>query len=115
LTVDDKAAVEAGVLSVERWVLAPLRDRRPVGLAELNEAIAERVRWLNDRPFRGLPTSRRELFDDIERAALKPLPAARFELAKWKRATVNIDYHLLTELTLASSLVRGCIRLSAIC
>jgi transposase len=90
----DKAAVEAGVLSVERWVLAPLRDRRLIGLAELNDAIAKRVRWLNDRPFRNMPTSRRELFDDIERMALKPLPAARFELAEWKKATVNIDYHV---------------------
>jgi transposase len=90
----DKAAVEAGVLSVERWVLAPLRDRRLIGLAELNDAIAERVRWLNDRPFRGLPTSRRELFEEFERPALKPLPAGRFELAEWKKATVNIDYHV---------------------
>jgi transposase len=90
----DKAAVEAGVLSVERWVLAPLRDRRLIGLAELNDAMADRVRWLNDRPFRSLPTSRRELFCEIERPALKPLPAQRFELAEWKKATVNIDYHV---------------------
>jgi transposase len=90
----DKAAVEAGVLSVERWVLAPLRDRRFFGLAELNEAIAGRVEELNGRAFRGQPTSRRELFEDIERKALKPLPAERFELASWKKVTVNIDYHV---------------------
>jgi transposase len=90
----DKAAVEAGVLSVERWVLAPLRHRRFFSLAELNEAIAERVAWLNGRPFRGSPASRRELFDEIERAALKPLPEGRFELAEWKKVTVNIDYHV---------------------
>jgi transposase len=90
----DKAAVEAGVLSVERWVLAPLRHRRFFSLGELNEAIAERVGWLNGRPFRGSPTSRRELFCDIERAALKPLPEGRFEPAEWKKVTVNIDYHV---------------------
>ena len=35
----DKAAVEAGVLQVERWVLAPLRNRTFYSLAELNRAI----------------------------------------------------------------------------
>ncbi len=90
----DKAAVEAGVLSVERWALAPLRHRRFFSLAELNEAVAERVGWINARPFRGQATSRRELFEELEAKALKPLPAQRFELAAWKKATVNIDYHV---------------------
>jgi len=86
--------VEAGVLTVERWVLAPLRHRRLIGLGELNKAIAERVGWVNARPFRGEPASRRELFDELEAAALRPLPEARWEFASWKKATVNIDYHL---------------------
>lgn len=90
----DKAAVEAGVLSVERWVLAPLRNRTFHSLAGLNDAIAEKTAELNARPFRGEPASRRELFDELERAALGPLPAQRFELAVWKKVTVNIDYHL---------------------
>lgn len=93
----DKAAVEAGVLSVERWVLAPLRNRRFFSLAELNDAIATQVAWLNGRAFRGQVTSRRELFEDLEASALKPLPAERFELAEWKKVTVNIDYHVELE------------------
>jgi transposase len=90
----DKAAVEAGVLSVERWVLAPLRNRRLFSLGELNDAIAAQVAWLNGRAFRGAVTSRRELFEELERKALKALPTERFELAEWKKATVNIDYHV---------------------
>jgi transposase len=90
----DKAAVEAGVLSVERWVLAPLRNRRFFSLAELNEAIAERVAWLNARPFRGEPASRAELFAELERPVLQVLPARRYELAAWKKVTANIDYHV---------------------
>ncbi|HEV3398019.1 MAG TPA: IS21 family transposase, partial [Actinomycetes bacterium] len=74
--------------------LAPLRNRRFFSLAELNEAIATQVAWLNGRAFRGEPTSRRELFEDMERKALKPLPSERFELAEWKKVTVNIDYHV---------------------
>ncbi len=90
----DKAAVEAGVLTVERWVLAPLRNRRFFSLAELNEAMATQVAWVNGRAFRGEVTSRRELFEELERPALKALPTQRYELAAWKKVTVNIDYHV---------------------
>jgi transposase len=48
----DKAKVEAGVLLVERWILAALRHRRFTGLAELNEGIAGLLVRLNNRPFR---------------------------------------------------------------
>jgi len=90
----DKAAVEAGVLSAERWVLAPLRNHRFFSLSEMNKAIAERLAELNTRAFRGEPTSRRELFEELERAALQPLPAHAYELAEWKKVTANIDYHV---------------------
>ena len=92
--METKAAVEAGVLAVERWVLAPLRNRTFHSLAELNEAIAKLVAELNARAFRGEPTSRRELFAELERDHLRPLPKERFELAKWRRATVHVDYHV---------------------
>jgi len=90
----DKAAVEAGVLQVERWVLAPLRNRTFFSLAELNRAIGQKVAELNSKTFRGEPTSRRELFEELERPALRPLPAKRYELSEWKKVTVNIDYHV---------------------
>jgi transposase len=90
----DKGAVEAGVQTAERWVLAPLRKRRFFSLGELNAAIAERVAIVNERPFRGQVTSRRALFEELERAALQPLPPSRYEFALWKRAKVNIDYHV---------------------
>jgi transposase len=90
----DKAAVEAGVLTVERWVLAPLRHHRFFSLAELNAAIATQVEMVNSRAFRGETTSRRELFEELEREALRPLPATTFELCTWKTVTVHIDYHV---------------------
>jgi len=90
----DKAAVEAGVQVAQRWVLAPLRNRRFFSLAELNEAIATEVAKVNGRPFRGQPTSREELFAALEAPALRPLPSGRYELAAWKKATVSIDYHV---------------------
>jgi transposase len=90
----DKAAVEAGVLSAERWVMAPLRNRKFFGLAELNAAMWEKLAELNARAFRGEPTSRRELFEELEKPALRPLPEQPYELAEWKKVTVNIDYHV---------------------
>ena len=90
----DKAAVEVGVQVVERSVLAPLRKRRYFALAHLNADIAEQVAEVNGGPFRGLPVSRRDLFRDLERPALRPLPQRRYEFATWKKAKVNIDYHV---------------------
>ena len=90
----DKAAAEAGVLTVERWVLAPLRNRQFFSLADLNRAIAAEVDKVNARAFRGEPTSRKDLFCDLERPALRALPAARYELAEWKKVTASIDYHV---------------------
>jgi transposase len=90
----DKAKAEQGVLLAERWILAALRHRTFFSLAEANTAIAERLAWLNERPFRRLPGSRRELFESLDRPALRPLPTRPYEYAEWKTAKVNIDYHL---------------------
>lgn len=90
----DKAKVESGVLQAERWILAALRGRTFFSLAEANAAIAERLAWLDARPFRKLPGSRQTLFEGLDRPALRPLPAHRYEYAEWLGAKVNIDYHV---------------------
>ncbi len=90
----DKAKVEAGVQVVQRWILARLRKRTFFSLAELNAAITELLRWLNERPFKKLEGSRQRLYEEIDRPALRPLPASRYQFATWKTATVNIDYHI---------------------
>jgi transposase len=90
----DKAKVEGGVLIVERWILAALRNRTFFSLAELNGAIGELLVRLNDRPFKKLPGCRRSLFGALDRPALRPLPQQRYEYAEWKKARVNIDYHV---------------------
>src|ERR1035441_6409066 len=63
----DKAKVEAGVLLVERWILAALRKRRFFHLAEVNQAIQELLVRLNDRPFRKREGSRRSLFESLDK------------------------------------------------
>ncbi len=90
----DKAKVEVGVQVVQRWILARLRNRRFFSLGELNQAIRELVDQLNDRPMRGWGTTRRALFEQVDRPALQPLPATAYEYADWKRCRVHLDYHV---------------------
>ena len=90
----DKAKVEAGVLLAQRWILACLRNRRFFSLEELNDAIAELLERLNTRPFQKLDGCRRSAFESIDRPAMKALPTSRYEVADWKSARVNIDYHV---------------------
>ena len=90
----DKAKVEVGVLVVERWILARLRNRRFFSLGELNQAIAELVVDLNARPMRRLGVSRRDLFLELDSPALKALPAEPYEYAEWRVRRVASDYHV---------------------
>ena len=93
----DKAKAESGVQVVQRWILAALRKRQFFSLAELNEAIGELTGKLNRRPFRKLPGTREELYRSIDLPVLRPLPAQPYVFAEWKRARVNIDYHVELE------------------
>ena len=90
----DKSSVEMSVLVVQRWILARLRNRQFFSLVELNRAIAELLGDLNRRPFKKLPGCRAAAFESIDRPALKPLPATRYEYAEWVKAKVGIDYHV---------------------
>jgi transposase len=90
----DKAKVEVAVQIATRFIIAKLRNRQFFSLAALNEAIAELVAQINTRASRHLGASRRALFDDLERSALKPLPAEPYVFAEWKECRVGLDYHV---------------------
>lgn len=90
----DKAKVESAVLLAERWILAALRNHRFFSLTEVNQAITQKLKDLNARKFQKLNTTRRELFENLDRPALKPLPQTPYQYADWKKAKVNIDYHI---------------------
>ena len=90
----DKAKVEVAVQVATRWIVAKLRNRRFFSLTELNAAIRELTTQLNARVTRHLGTSRRALFDEVERPALKPLPVEPYVYAEWKQCKVALDYHV---------------------
>ena len=93
----DKAKVENGVQVVERWLLACLRHHTFLSLSELKAAIARLLSALNQRPFKKLPGSRQSTFMALDQPALRPLPLQPYEYAEWKKARVNLDYHIEVE------------------
>jgi transposase len=90
----DKAKVEKGVQHSQNRILAALRNHHFFSLAELNDALQEYQYKLNTKPFQKLEGSRYELYQAIDKPALKSLPATPYEFAEWKNARVNIDYHI---------------------
>ena len=90
----DKAKVEVAVLLATRWIIAKLRNRQFLSLGELNDAIRDCVTQLNNRVSRHLGASRQALFDELERPALKKLPAEPYVYAEWKECRAGLDYHV---------------------
>jgi len=90
-----KAKVENAVGIVERQILAPLRNMIFTGLAGINAEIRPRNLILNSQQFQKMKTSRIQLFEEIDKPALKPLPPTRYQYATWKKAKINIDYHFV--------------------
>ena len=93
----DKASVENGVQNVERWVLAPLRKSTFFSIAEANRAVRKLLEALNQREMKMVGKSRDQLFEELDKPALRPLPERPYEFAIWKKARVNIDYHVAFE------------------
>ncbi|HEY8587499.1 MAG TPA: IS21 family transposase [Rhodanobacter sp.] len=95
----DKAAVEGGVRIAQMWILARLRNRTFFTLHDLNQAVAELLVLLNDKRMRSRgDKSRNELFEEIDRPAMRSLPVQPYEYAEWKiGVTVPQDYHIVWE------------------
>jgi len=91
----DKAKVENAVGCVEKQILAPLRNITFTSIGEINAAIKSRVAVFNTQSFQKMKTSRQELFETLDKPALKPLPSHRYQYANWNKAKINIDYHFV--------------------
>ena len=90
----DKALVEGAVKIVYTRIYAALRDQLFFSLEELNQAIKNELEEHNNAPLQGRTYSRREKFEAIERAALKPLPQYRYEFKKQAMVTVMKNGHI---------------------
>ncbi|MGL5870670.1 Mu transposase domain-containing protein, partial [Clostridium chrysemydis] len=90
----DKASVESTVGSISTWILGALRKQKFFSFAELNECIEEKLHHFNHKPFQKKPGSRYSTFMEEEKCMLLPLPSKPYELATWKIATVQFNYHI---------------------
>jgi len=91
----DKAKAENAVRRVTERILAAIRNRTFYSLDELNVAIRGLLVKLNEHPMKGYGgSSRKKLFEELDKPALKPLPHYPYQLKEWKQAKVNIDYHV---------------------
>ncbi|PNH95575.1 IS21 family transposase [Vibrio diazotrophicus] len=90
----DKAKAEVGVQIIERWILARLRHQTFFSLHELNQCIQALLVEVNQKPFKQLPGTRKQWFEEIDRPALKSLPRHEYEYTEIKSVKVNIDYHV---------------------
>lgn len=90
----DKALVENAVTIVYRRIFAPLRKQVFHSLEELNQAIRIKLNAHNDTAFQKKEQSRREVFDQIEKDVLHPLPDNRYEFKQFKILTVQKNSHI---------------------
>lgn len=90
----DKSLAEYSVQLVERWIMAKHRKDTYFSFYELNRMIRKEVDAANNKPFQKMEGSRRSVFEEKERSALRPLPFKPYELVEFKEAKVAPDYHV---------------------
>jgi transposase len=93
----DKPRAESTVGVVSTWIVAALRNRQFFSLYELNAAIHEKLESFNCKPFQKKPGNRLSAFLEEEKEYLLPLPKQPYELATWKVATVQYNYHIAVD------------------
>jgi transposase len=89
----DKALVENAIRLVYQRIYARLEDSYS-SLSRLNEEIGDLLKAHNNRRFQRLPISRRQLFEEIEKYTLRPLPTERYPMKSTHVATVQYNYHV---------------------
>lgn len=85
----DKALVENAVHLAYQRIYYPLREMTFFSLDDLNREIAKLLERYNGLMFQRKESSRRELFQSIEREHLKTLPSSAYELKDYRRAKVQ--------------------------
>jgi len=93
----DKAVVEGLVKILMRYVRFRYRRQRFTSLPQINRALSECVERINARPHSRFGVSRRERFETVEKAALKPLPPTQFDVGEWKQAKLHPDCYIQIE------------------
>lgn len=90
----DKALVENAVRIVYTRIFAPLRKQQFFSLEELNKAIEILLDLHNKAPLQRKKYSRADIFHEVEKPVLLPLPSLMYQLKHTTRATVHKTSHV---------------------
>ena len=90
----DKSQVENLVYQFEKDVIGRLRNCQFFSIDEYNEQLMLEVERFNNKPFQKKEGTRRSVFNEVEKAALLPLPHRRYELATYRTAIVQSNSHV---------------------
>lgn len=90
----DKASVEGSVGWLETWLLEWLRDKQVFSFEALNVEIRQRIGELAARPFKRRAGSRQSVYEQLDKPALRPLPASRYEHVEYVVRRVPDNYHV---------------------
>lgn len=90
----DKALAENFVRSAYTQIYARIRNQIFYSVEELNLALWEHLDTYNKKNFQGRDHSRQQLFDEIEKQELKPLPIETYELKSFCECKVQYNHHI---------------------
>lgn len=93
----DKAKAELGVKGIQRWILARLRHQTFFSVDQLNDAISLLLDLYNNKIVKRFQKSRTQMFDELDRPFLQPLPKEKYVYREFKEVTVTNSYHIILE------------------
>lgn len=90
----DKSLAENFVRIAYRRIFAPLRNETFHSVEEANQAMWNQLEKVSKKPFQGKEFSRWDLFHDVEKKELAPLPVQTYDLKEFARAKVIYNHHV---------------------
>jgi transposase len=91
----DKSLAEGAVKILYQRIYPALRKQVFYNLKDMNKDIWKELEAHNNRKLTGRPQSRLEMFNELERDKLSPLPVDRYEIKQIAFATVMQNGHVL--------------------
>ena len=93
-TPRDKNQVENLVYQFEKDVIGRLRNCQFFSIDEYNDQLLLEVERFNNKPYQKKEGTRRSVFNEVEKATLRPLPVRRYEMATYRTAIVQSNSHV---------------------
>ena len=90
----DKGHVESAVKIVEQHIIAKYRNYKFTSLLEVNMAIQNGLKEINQAPYQKKDGTRYSIFYEEEKSFLRPLPKFKYEYAFSKIAIVQHNCHV---------------------